>query len=105
MRANRLSNCRSVMIGLVGGLVVLLACAAAASADEIVYSCGLSDAGAQNKIFRAVSVYGINPYSACGVTGLGVSTSTVNVVPLGRAGGWVTTAPAGLAIAGVNVRP
>jgi hypothetical protein len=103
MRANRLSTSRTVMIALVGALVVLLACAAAASADEIVYSCGLSDAGAQNKIIRYVSVYGINPYSACGATGLGVSTSTANLVPLGRAGGWVTTAPAGLAIAGVNV--
>src|SRR5450755_3776437 len=103
MPATRLSTCRSVMIGLVGALVVLLACAAAASADEIVYSCGLADAGAQNKIFRYVSVYGINPSSQCGLTGFGVLTKTANVVPSGRAGGWVTTAPAGLAIAAVNV--
>jgi hypothetical protein len=103
MPANRLSNCRSVMIGLVGALVVLLACAAAASADETVDSCGLADAGAQNKIFRYVSVYGINPSSQCGLTGFGVLTTTANVVPSGRAGGWVTTAPAGLAIAAVNV--
>jgi len=91
------------MIWLVGALVVLLACAAAASADEIVYSCGLADAGAQNKIFRYVSVYGINPLSQCGLTGFGVVTTTANVVPSGRAGGWVTTAPAGLAIVAVNV--
>ena len=103
MCGNRLSNCRTVLIGLVGALVVLLAYAAAASADETVYSCGLADAGAQNKIFRYVSVYGINPSSQCGLTGFGVLTTAANVVPSGRAGGWVTTAPAGLAIAAVNV--
>jgi hypothetical protein len=77
----------------------------AASADEITYSCGIRDASGQNNIFSYVAVYGINPYADCGVTGLGVSTTTQNTVPAGRAGGWRTTAPSGLAIVRASVPP
>jgi hypothetical protein len=74
-----------------------------ASADEITYSCGIRDAASQNNVFSYVSVYGINPYSDCGVTGLGAGATSQNTVPAGRAGGWRTTAPSGLTIVGANV--
>ena len=76
-----------------------------ASADEITYSCGIRDAAGQNNVFSYVSVYGINPYSDCGVTGLGAGATSQNTVPAGRAGGWRTTAPSGLTIVGANVPP
>jgi hypothetical protein len=102
MRGKGVSKSKIVLGVLAGGLA-LLACAPVALADETVYACGLADAGAQNKVFGYVSVWGINPASDCGVTGLGIETSTANTVPQGRAGGWEATAPAGLVIAGVNV--
>jgi hypothetical protein len=101
----RKTSSRIVKIVLGSVFVALLTSAAPALADETVYSCGLTNAGAQNKILRYVSVYGINPSSDCGVTGMGVTTTAANVVPQGRAGGWVTTTPTGLAISGVIVPP
>lgn len=94
---------KSALWVLFSTLATMLVWAASALADETVYSCGQADAGGQSNVFNYISVYGINPYKACGVTGLGVNTSTANVVPQGRAGGWVATAPAGLVIAGVSV--
>jgi hypothetical protein len=75
-----------------------------AAADETAYSCGATDAAAQNWLLSHNATFGINTTAPdCGVTGLGVTTTGANTVAHGSAGGWTATTPSGLQIVGVVV--
>ena len=93
----------TALVGLTGSLVIALAAAAVAPADELVTACGPY----ANNIFQHAAVFGINTIGSCpspayGGGGLAVTTAG-NTVAAGQRAHWQATAPSGLTIVGASI--
>jgi hypothetical protein len=79
--------------------------ASPASANETVWSCGLTDTGGANSVWALKSSFGMNASDQCrSAVGLDISAPG-NTVQSGETADWEATSPAGLVIVLVYVPP